>query len=117
MRQLALEEGVLHKYISSLSSGLPSRSEGQQRVAILRALLFMPKTIVLDEAFASLDTRTSSMLRHLFLRYKYEGLFIILVSHDVRDRKCIADSVIFLRDGRVEMRAENRGNKDCQLLL
>jgi iron(III) transport system ATP-binding protein len=74
----------------------------QQRVALARALAPRPSIILLDEPFASLDTR----LRHSTGRAVADalaaaGATAVLVTHDQSEALSLADQVAVMRDGRI----------------
>jgi iron(III) transport system ATP-binding protein len=74
----------------------------QQRIALARALAPRPSIVLLDEPFASLDTR----LRHWTGRAVADGLraagaTAVLVTHDQSEALSLADQVAVMRDGRI----------------
>jgi iron(III) transport system ATP-binding protein len=74
----------------------------QQRVALARALAPEPAIVLLDEPFASLDTR----LRHWTGRAVADALrtaraTAVLVTHDQSEALSLADQVAVMRDGRI----------------
>jgi iron(III) transport system ATP-binding protein len=74
----------------------------QQRVALARALAPRPSIVLLDEPFASLDTR----LRHDTGRAVADalaaaGATAVLVTHDQSEALSLADQVAVMRDGRI----------------
>ena len=54
----------------------------QQRLAIARALLNMPKLIIADEPTGNLDPETSNEIMQLFKKLNSEGISIIMATHD-----------------------------------
>jgi len=87
-----------HHYPSQLSGG------EQQRVAIARALSNQPIIVLADEPTGNLDTKTGQHVIELLLAInKQRGATLVVVTHD-REIASVADSRIFLRDGRVEER-------------
>ena len=82
----------------------PSRLSGgqQQRVGIARAMAVNPKLILLDVPTSSLDPELVlgilDILRNLANEHKRT---MIIVTHEMSFAKEIADSIIFMDDGRI----------------
>ena len=76
-------------------------SGGQrQRVALARALAAEPRLVLLDEPFGALDAITRSELVESFGRLRRElGLAAVLVTHDLREARVLADRIAVMRDG------------------
>ena len=82
-------------------------SGGQrQRLAIARALARQPRLLLLDEAFSAVDQPTrQSLYEELGALRKRVSLPIVMVTHDLRearllaDRVCIIDAGATLQDG------------------
>ena len=72
----------------------------QRRVALARALAANPDTLILDEAFASLDDPTAARMRALTRQILENSTFCtLLVTHNLQDVVELADSVLLL-DGK-----------------
>lgn len=92
--------------IGDLLKRRPANLSGgeKQRVAIGRALLCAPRLLLLDEPLAALDEeRKAEILPHLERLRDEVGIPILYVSHSVAEVSRIADRVVLLNDGRVEM--------------
>jgi iron(III) transport system ATP-binding protein len=88
--------GFARRYPHQLSGGQ------QQRVALARALAAMPKIVLLDEPFASLDANLRASVRsdvHTILRDAETTA--ILVTHDQDEALSIADLVGVIRGGTI----------------
>jgi len=85
------------RYPDQLSGGQ------RQRVALARALAAEPRLLLLDEPFAALDPQLRAGLREE-VRTMLDTLGItgVLVTHDQAEALQIADTVVVMRDGRVE---------------
>ena len=85
-------------------------SGGQrQRVALARALARRPGLLLLDEAFSAVDQPTRQVLYDELVRLRERvGVPIVMVTHDLRearllaDRMCILDNGVTLQDGAPE---------------
>lgn len=82
-------------YPSQLSGGQ------QQRVAIARALSMRPEVLLLDEPTSALDPRLREEVRRVLRDLAAEGMTMLLVTHDLRLARQIADRVAFLDGGRI----------------
>jgi len=81
---------------SSLSTGM------KRAVAIARALAAQPECLLYDEPTTMVDPLMASTLGDLILKLKrHRGLTSIVVTHDMRLARKLADRVVFLVDGRV----------------
>jgi phospholipid/cholesterol/gamma-HCH transport system ATP-binding protein len=81
---------------SSLSTGL------KRSVAIARALAAEPEAILYDEPTTMVDPLMAQTIGDLILKLKHEtGLTSIVVTHDMRLARKLADRIVFLVDGHV----------------
>lgn len=75
----------LHSRVDSLSGG------ERQRVAFLRAIVWKPQLIFLDEPFSALDSSLRSSLRNLLVElHKKWPAPLLFVTHDEQDVEAIA---------------------------
>jgi len=104
------------------SAGYPNQmSLGQQRrVGLARALAANPQTLVLDEAFASLDEATAARMRELTQRVLDANAFsTILVTHNLEEACELADRVLVLDGAPATIVLDhhikvNRSVRNCQ---
>ena len=81
---------------SDLSTGM------KRAVAIARALAAEPECILYDEPTTMVDPLMAQTLSDLILKVKQRtGLTSIVVTHDMKLARKLADRVVFLVDGRV----------------
>ncbi|PCH46537.1 MAG: ABC transporter ATP-binding protein [Hyphomicrobiales bacterium] len=81
----------LNFYPSELSLGLA------RRVALARALAIEPTTLLLDEAFVSLDAATAGQLRVLLLnQHQARPVTTLYVTHNLSEAMMIADRIIIM---------------------
>ncbi|MGK7296203.1 MAG: ABC transporter ATP-binding protein [Candidatus Wenzhouxiangella sp. M2_3B_020] len=77
-------------------------SQGQRvKVAIARALIHEPRTILLDEPTNGLDVMTTRALREFLLRLKAEGRCVVLSTHIMQEVAALCDRIVIISDGRI----------------
>ena len=97
LAQLELD-GHEEKYPAQLSGGM------QKRVGLARALQLNPEIMLFDEPTTGLDPVMSREIYHLFARTQaLVGYTSIIVSHDIPKVLNLADQVIILNDGKVDV--------------
>ncbi|HSJ38909.1 MAG TPA: ABC transporter ATP-binding protein [Planococcus sp. (in: firmicutes)] len=75
----------------------------QQRVGVVRALAGNPNIILMDEPFSALDPISREQLQDDLRNLQQEiQKTIIFVTHDMDEALKIADTIIVMRDGKVE---------------
>lgn len=85
-----------HKYPSELSGGQ------QQRIGVLRALAASPPIILMDEPFGALDPITRDSLQEEIKRIQKKlKKTIIFVTHDMDEALRLADTIIFMNNGKI----------------
>lgn len=90
--------GLLNKmdaYPHELSGGQA------QRVAIARTLAMKPKAILFDEPTSALDPHMKKEVLDVIKKLKDDKIIIIIVTHEMKFAKEIADRVVFLHNGQV----------------
>ena len=82
---------------------LPHRLSGgqQQRVAIARALAISPRLMLFDEPTSALDPELVSEVLAIIHRLADAGMTMIVVTHEVRFAREVADRVIFMDEGQI----------------
>ena len=90
--------GLLDKaqsYPEQLSGGQ------QQRVAIARSLAMEPKVMLFDEVTSALDPQLTGEVLRVIEQLASEGMTMILVTHEMEFAARVADTVIFMHEGKV----------------
>jgi molybdopterin-binding protein len=104
-KQARAEEILTLCRLAHLRARLPGDLSGgeKQRAALARAIASLPKILLLDEPFASLDFRTARYLRQEFKRLqKHLALTTLFVTHNLHEAQELADRIAVLRAGRLE---------------
>jgi phospholipid/cholesterol/gamma-HCH transport system ATP-binding protein len=92
---LAGAQDVVDSFPASLSTGR------KRAVAMARALAAQPEIVLYDEPTTMVDPITARRLGDLIQRLKFQlGFTSIVVTHDTRFAQKLADSVLFLHQGR-----------------
>jgi len=74
-----------------------------QRVALAARLVLKPKVLLMDEPTASLDTKSSQLIREAALRArKNNGTSLVIASHDLPWLNEVSDRTIHLEDGIIQ---------------
>ncbi|MDF3917861.1 amino acid ABC transporter ATP-binding protein [Salinicola salarius] len=100
--ELLAQVGLADKrdsYPSSLSGGQ------KQRVAIARGLAMDPEVIFFDEPTSALDPELRDEVLGVMRELADQGMTMLVVTHEVRFAREVADRVIFMEGGRIQ--------KDC----
>jgi ribose transport system ATP-binding protein len=76
-------------------------SGGQrQAIAVLRAVAFADRVVILDEPTAALGVRESAQVLELVQRLPERGVAVLLISHNLEHVAQVADRAVVLRQGR-----------------
>ena len=95
LREVGLADDK-QKMPSELSGGM------RKRAGLARALVLEPRILLVDEPSSGLDRITASEIDELLLREKVEHrTTLIVVTHDVRGARCLADRIAVLDQGRL----------------
>jgi len=81
----------------------PHRLSGgqQQRVAIARALAVQPRLMLFDEPTSALDPELVGEVLAAMRRMAEAGMTMLVVTHEVRFAREVADRVVFMDGGRI----------------
>jgi spermidine/putrescine transport system ATP-binding protein len=75
----------------------------QQRIALARALVKRPSVLLLDEPLGALDRKLRKQMQiELKLLQNQLGLTFVFVTHDQEEALAMSDSIVVMRNGRIE---------------
>ena len=84
------------QYARSLSSG------ERQKLSFIRAIIFEPKLLIIDETFSNLDVDTVKIIKEWILeKQKKEPMTYIIISHQIRHILEICDEVHLMKGGEI----------------
>lgn len=87
--------------LAERASAYPSQLSGgqQQRVGIARALALNPQVVLLDEPTSALDPELVGEVLGVVRDLAAQGWTLVIVTHEVRFARDVADQVLFLDGG------------------
>jgi Cu-processing system ATP-binding protein len=88
-------ENMFNKAMHTLSGGT------RQKVSAALAFMFNPEVLILDEPSAGLDPLAAEHLKDKIKEQKEKGKLILVTSHIMSEVDEIADSILYLFEGKV----------------
>jgi sodium transport system ATP-binding protein len=77
-------------------------SQGQRvKVAIARAMIHRPQTVMLDEPSNGLDVMSTRALRRYIIGLKHAGHSVILSTHIMQEVAALCDRIVIIADGQI----------------
>jgi len=96
-----LDLADLQKYRTAYAPGLSSGE--QQKLSLIRAMIFSPKLIFIDETFSNLDMKSAARFERLILdRQQTHPATYVICAHQLSHIRRLCDEVLFLCNGRIE---------------
>lgn len=89
--------------LSEKEKSFPRELSGgqKQRVAIVRALIMHPELLLFDEVTAALDPEMVREVLDVMISLAEQGRTMVIVTHEMRFARAVADRVIFLDEGHI----------------
>lgn len=94
LKRIGLEDKA-NSYPSQLSGGQ------KQRIAIARALAMSPDVMLFDEPTSALDPEMVGEVLDVMKKLAFEGMTMVVVTHEMGFAREIADRVLFMDEGLV----------------
>ena len=94
LKRVGLEDRA-NAYPSQLSGGQ------KQRIAIVRALAMNPEVMLFDEPTSALDPEMVGEVLDVMKELAADGMTMVVVTHEMGFAREVADTVIFMDDGKV----------------
>ena len=90
-------------HIPEQAAKFPAQLSGgqQQRVAIARSLCMEPKVMLFDEPTSALDPEMIKEVLDVIVELAQSGMTMVCVTHEMGFAKKVADTVVFMDEGRI----------------
>jgi len=101
---IVLGKQLLEKVgLSDKADVYPSKLSGgqKQRVAIARSLAMEPKVLLFDEPTSALDPELVGEVLGVMQQLAQEGMTMVVVTHEMKFAREVADRIIMLDEGRI----------------
>ena len=107
--ELAMEN-LKRVQIDDQAKKFPGQLSGgqQQRCALARALCMSPKIMLFDEPTSALDPEMIKEVLDAMVDLAKAGMTMIVVTHEMGFAKEVADSMIFMDEGKIIEKAETK---------
>jgi peptide/nickel transport system ATP-binding protein len=103
LKKVGLTSDAMNKYPHQFSGGQ------RQRICIARALSVQPTFLICDESVSALDVSVQAQVLNLLNELKEENnLTYIFISHDLSVVRYMSDTMIVMRNGKIEEMGEAR---------
>ena len=110
VRKIKPDDELLEHYLKM--AGLQERRDQyalglsggeQQKLALVRALIFSPKLIFIDEGFSNMDIESVAFFEDYILSMqKTKPISWVIISHQISNIKRLCEYVFFMHDGAVK---------------
>jgi len=95
--ELAGLQNLRHEYAPKLSSG------EAQKLALIRAMIFSPRLIFVDETFSNMDMESQANFESYILNSQQKcPITWVIISHQLSTIKRMCDYVFYMKGGKIE---------------
>jgi ABC-type multidrug transport system ATPase subunit len=110
LRKIKPDPALINEYLDKMRFSDRAKQKArslsggeQQKLSLLRALIFKPKLIIADEAMTALDIDSLDLFENLILdEQKKEPIIWIIISHQMTHVRRLAGHVFFMYHGKIE---------------
>lgn len=87
----------------NLDDSITGLSGGEvQRIALIRALLFLPEVLLLDEVTSALDANNKQIVNLALKKINNDGVTILYITHDIDRNTDYANKILTIQSGKIE---------------
>ena len=111
VRKIKPDDAIIEHYLEI--AGLKDRRDEyapglsggeQQKLSLIRAMIFSPKLIFVDEGFSNMDIESVAFFEEYILNMqKATPVTWVIISHQLSNIRRLCDYVYFMHDGRIEV--------------
>jgi len=97
-------DGLIERFDIGAVAGRRAKgySQGERlKVALARALIHKPRTVILDEPTNGLDVNAVRMLREIIRELRASGCCVLFSSHVMQEVAALCDDIVIIAQGRV----------------
>jgi len=116
-REERLEELLAELDLTSLARNPAYSLSGgeRRRVEITRALVTMPRYILLDEPFAGIDPLAVAEIQKIVGKLKSKGIGVVISDHNVRETLSVCDRAYIVNEGNILVEGNPETIAACEL--
>ncbi len=107
--QVQLDADARGRKIKTFSKGM------LQRVGLAQMLIGKPNLCFLDEPTSGLDPVSRNIVRETILRWRADGVTVILNSHHLDEVERVCDRVAFIQRGRIDLVESTKQIRETQV--
>lgn len=89
-----MDTGYINRDVRNLSGG------EQQRIALIRSLLFMPEVLLLDEITSALDEENKEIVEEVICSLNQGGTTVMWVTHDLEQSRKYSNKLLTIENGK-----------------
>ena len=110
LRKIKNDSSLINEYLEKMGFSRREKQKArslssgeQQKLALLRALIFKPRFIVADEAMTALDIDSLDRFENMIKEeQKKDPIIWIIISHQMPQIRRLVDHVFFMHNGSIE---------------
>jgi ABC-type multidrug transport system ATPase subunit len=110
LRKIKPDPSLINEYLEKMRFSDRAKQKArslsggeQQKLSLLRALIFRPRLIIADEAMTALDIDSLDLFENLVLdEQKKDPIIWIIISHQMTHVRRLAGGVFFMYQGKIE---------------